>query len=266
MRKENKIYSAKKKWRGFIESEKLPSIYDFINNPLEAGLWCLLISKEKFNKEYLTAEDIENILIAYLDIKIESIQIKRAFARSGNKVFKNSQSKSYKICKPGEEYLKSLKKIEPISVYYLKPSKPLTAKYTLEELIKNIPSGELRICDPYYGVSTFHLLNLILKYHKKIKFLTASPGNGEKKSALQQIIKDFKKEHKSVVELKLMNKNDVHDRYIIADKSFFIVGQGIKDLGNKESFIVGIDDKAGKDLRKILTKEFDNRWQKATNL
>jgi len=257
----------KKKWKNFVEKEKIiPSIYDFISKPLEAGLWCLLVSKQKFNNEYIGGKDIENILINYLDIKIGAIQVKRAFARAGNKIFKNPQDDSYKICKPGEDYLKSLKKDEPISVFYLKSSKPIQAKHTLEALVKNIPRGELRICDPFYGTATFHVLEMILKYHKKVKFLTAALGGREKKSNVQQIIKDFKKEYKSQIEIKTAVKNDTHDRYIIANNLFFIIGQGIKDLGNKESLIVAVEDKYGRDIRKILINEFDRRWNNAAVL
>ncbi len=263
----------KKKWKSFtLNLTELPNIYDLVNKPLEAGLWCLCVAKKIYNYEYLIYEDIGMILQDYLDIPINATKIKKAFARAGNKIIKGERGQKggrdegYKISQPGEIYLKSLKKNEPISVFYLRPSKPMQAKRTLETLIKNIPKGELRICDPFYGISTFQVLDMILKHHKNIKFLTAALGGGEKKANVQQIIKDFKHEHKAQAEIKIINRNDTHDRYIIAKNIFFIIGQGIKDLGNKESLIIAIEDRYGRDIRKTLTNEFDKRWSDATIL
>ena len=257
----------KKKWKSLaVNSKNLPIIYDFINKPLEVGLWCLCAGKEIYNHEYFSCEDIGTILREYLDMPFKANQIKKAFARAGNKIIKGQGDDGYKISQPGEKYLKSQKKDEPISVFYLKPSKPIQAKRTLETLVKSIPKGELRICDPFYGTSTFQVLEMILKHHKNIKFLTAALGGGEKKTSVQQIIKDFKQEYKLQVEIKIVNKNDTHDRYIIAKNLFFIIGQGIKDLGNKESLIIAIEDRYGKDIRKTLINEFDRRWDNATAL
>lgn len=259
--------NIKKKWKLFaINPTDLPSIYDFIKKPLEAGLWCLYVSKKAYHHEYFSYEDIGIILQEYLDVPITTSRIKKAFARAGNKIIKGQEDNGYKISQPGEVYLKSLKKNEPISIFYLRPSKPIQAKRTLEALVKSIPKGELRICDPFYGTSTFQVLETILQHHKNIKFLTTTLGGGEKKASVQQIIKDFKQEYSSQMEIKIINKNDMHDRYVIAKNLFFIIGQGIKDLGNKESLIIAVEDRYGRDIRKTLTKEFDRRWHNAVAL
>lgn len=257
----------KKKWKSFAVSlTDLPNIYDLVNKPLEAGLWCFYVGKKVYSYEYFIYEDIEMILQDYLDIPISSNKIKKAFARAGNKIIKGQRDEGYKISQPGETYLKSLKRNEPISVLYLRPSKPLQAKNTLKSLIKSIPKGTLQICDPYYGISTFNVIETILKYHKDIKFLTSQMGGGEKKRSVQQIIKDFKTEYGARIELKIISKNEIHDRYILTKNSFLIIGQGLKDLGNKESLIVVIEDRYGKDMRNTLVKEFNKRWQNASNL
>jgi hypothetical protein len=267
MQKGNKNDEEKKKWKIIAgKTNEIPSIFNFVKKPLEAGLWCLYVGRKVYNYEYLLYEDMEMILQDYLDVPITANKIKKAFARAGNKIIKGKRDEGYKISQPGEIYLKSLKKDEPISVFYLRPAKPLQAKHTLEALIKSIPKGELRICDPYYGISTFHALEMILKYHRNVKFLTSLIGGGEKKSSVQQIIKDFKTEYGSRAELKIINKNEIHDRYILTSNSFLIIGQGFKDLGNKESLIIAVEDRYGKDIRETLIKEFDRRWQRATTL
>src|SRR3989344_3886936 len=259
----------KKKWKSAaIIGGSLPSIYDLTNKSLEAGLWCLCVAKEvyKYKHDYFSCEDIGTILQEYLDVPLTENQIKKAFARAGNKIIKGRCDDGYKISQPGEKYLKSQKKDEPISIFYLRPSKPLQAKHTLETLVKNIPKGELRICDPFYGTSTFQVLEMILRYHKNVKFLTAAVGGGEKKFNIQQVVNDFKQEYESRAKIKILNKNDTHDRYILAKNLFFIIGQGIKDLGNKESLIIAVEDRYGRDIRKTLINEFDRRWNEATIL
>ena len=259
--------NGKKKWKSFAVSlTDLPNIYDLVNKPLEAGLWCLYVARKVYDHEYFIYEDIGMILQEYLDIPITANKIKKAFARAGNKIIKGQRDEGYKISQPGETCLKSLKKNEPISVLYVRPSKPLQAKNTLESLIKSIPKSTLQICDPYYGISTFNVIEAMLKYHKNIKFLTSQMGGGEKKHSVQQIIRDFKTEYGSRVELKIITKNEIHDRYILTKNSFLIIGQGLKDLGNKESLIVVVEDKYGKDIRSTLVKEFNRRWQNASNL
>src|SRR5260221_436265 len=236
----------KTKWRSLsVSKTELPLVHELTESPMEAGLWCLYVSKHDVGEEYLTYEGMENILREFLDIPIRANQLKKAFARAGKKVIQNSHGGGYKISNPGEEYLRSLKKDEPLNVLYINPDKPRTAKKTLEALMKSFRKDTLLICDPYYGIKTLEVLEVFSKYHKGIKFLTARMGGGEKAAVLTRAIGDFKKEYGKKVEMKSMPGNELHDRYIIATDRFFIVGHGIKDLGNKESLIVAVEDRYG---------------------
>jgi len=264
MRKGNKM-GAKRKWKLLAgKIKEIPSIFNFVKKPLEAGLWCLYISKNKTGKEYLNTVEIENILQDYLGIPIKAIEIIRAFARAGNKIIVRKADRSYRIAWPGEEYLKSLKIENPLSVIYLAPEKPVTAESSLNNLIKSIKKGNLLVTDPYYGLKTLKTLCEFAEYHKSVFFLTAQLGGGEKVSIVNNFLKDLKKEYKNKIEIKIFpNKNELHDRYILSKDIFFIIGQGLKDLGNKESLIIGVEDKYGKDIRKILEKTFYERWGKS---
>jgi hypothetical protein len=263
--KKPRKWNEEKKWKLATEKIKeIPSVFNFVKKPLEAGLWCLYISKNKFGKDYLSAKEIRNILQDYLGIPIKEIKIIRAFARAGNKIIVRRTDRSYRIAWPGEEYLKSLKIENPLSVIYLAPNKPVTAESSLNNLIKSIKKGNLLITDPYYGLKTLKTLCEFAEYHKSVQFLTAQLGGGEKVSIVNNFLKDLKKEYKNKVEIRIYpNKNELHDRYILSQDIFFIIGQGLKDLGNKESLIVGIEDKYGKDIRKILEKAFCERWDKS---
>jgi hypothetical protein len=130
----------KKKWKSLaVATPDLPSIHDFVARPLEAGLWCLFVSKYDFAIDYLTCADLENILQEFLDFPISKLSLTRALARAGKKVIKAPHDGGFKISNPGEVYLKGLRKNEPINVVYVNPSKPRTAKKDLESLIKSIP-------------------------------------------------------------------------------------------------------------------------------
>ena len=257
--------SDKKKWKALsVGKTDIPSVHEFAESPLEAGLWCLYVSKKNLGVDYLSFEAIETILREFLDISITAKQLKKAFAPAGRKLIKNTNGE-YKISGIGEAYLRSLKKDEPLNVVYINPDKPRTAKKSLENLVKSIPKNFLLICDPYYGLKTLEVLEAFAKYHKEIKFLTCKMGGGEKAATLNRAIADFKKECKRV-ETRLVAGNDLHDRYIIAKDRFFIIGHGIKDLGNKESLIVVVEDRYGKDIRKTITSVFQKRWASAKTI
>lgn len=258
----------KKKWRVLAVSRvDLPSVYGFTSNPLEAGLWCLYVSKEEFGVDYLTYEDVQHVLQEFLDLPITVKRLQKAFApAAGKKLIKNPLGEGFKISRPGETYLKGLKKDEPLNVIYVNPDKPRTARKTLEALVRSIPKDEIRICDPYYGIRTLEVLEVFAKRHKKIKFLTARIGHGEKQATLTRAVTDFKKELGSKVEIKLVAANDLHDRYIISKDQFLIIGHGIKDLGGRESLLVAVQDRYGKDIRKTITSKFDTRWAAGTAL
>ena len=77
----------KKKWKSLsVSMTTLPSIYEFVQKPLEAGLWCLYVNKHELGADYLTYEKMERILQDFLDIPMTAIRIKRAFAPAGLKI------------------------------------------------------------------------------------------------------------------------------------------------------------------------------------
>ncbi len=260
--------SEDKKWASLaISRTDLPSIYEFATRPLEAGLWCLLVSKEEFNIDYLSYEELEHILREYLHLPLSTQRLKKAFARAGDRIIKKKDGDSYKISKtPGEEYLRSLKKNQPLTILYVEPDKPRTASKNLESLVNSLPKDSLCIADPYYGLKTLDVLETFIKRHKEIKFMTTKVGGGENPTRINKAIAEFKKEFKNKVELRITVSSNLHDRYIIAKDIFLIVGHGIKDLGSKESLIVAVEDRFGKDIRKVLKKEFEDRWVNAKPL
>ena len=60
------------------------------------------------------------------------------------------------------------------------------------------------------------------------------------------------------IEFRDYPNNDIHDRYVISDDAFIIIGYSIKDFGKKETFITVFND--NDDIKNQLTSNFDNKW------
>jgi hypothetical protein len=148
-----------------------------------------------------------------------------------------------------------------------------TGKESWTDPNKNFPKviellkGDLCIVDPFYGNGTFYVLEKFGK-NRKIRFLSCRLGDEEQKNITKFDInlKRFRKEFKNI-EMKKYNKYyELHDRYIIADNALVIVGHGIKDLGDKESFVVLLPKNLVTKFLPVLKKSFEERWRKSNNL
>ena len=127
--------------------------------------------------------------------------------------------------------------------------------------------GDLCIVDPYYGNGTFYVLEKFGD-KRRIRFLTCDLGNDEKKNMAKFEIglRRFRKEFKNIDMRTYAKSHELHDRYIIADNALVVIGHGIKDLANKESFVVFLPKKIVSSFLSVLKKSFENRWTRANNL
>lgn len=148
-----------------------------------------------------------------------------------------------------------------------------TGKDSWTDPNKNFPKviellkGDLCIVDPFYGNGTFYVLEKFGK-QRKIRFLSCNLGNEEQQNVTKFEInlKRFKKEFKNIEIRKYDKHYELHDRYIIAENALVIVGHGIKDLADRESFVVFLPKKLVAKFLPVLKKSFEERWKKANNL
>lgn len=127
--------------------------------------------------------------------------------------------------------------------------------------------GDLCIVDPFYGNGTFFLLEKFGK-DRKIRFLSGQLGSEEREniSDFQINLKRFKKEFKNI-QMKIFDKfYELHDRYIIAQNSLVVVGHGIKDFANKESFVIFLPRKIVLNFLPNLKRIFEERWKKSKDI
>ncbi|MGA2504022.1 MAG: hypothetical protein ABSG01_08015 [Anaerolineales bacterium] len=227
-------------------------------SPLEMGLIILTLAKDKLGLEYLSTNEIVTILET-LGISVYKRGIQNSFNSSGHKYIKIDNSGKYPKYKAmiiGKEYVKEwLLPIGP-SVLYIEGGKPFTTRKKLEEIIHDL-KGDICICDTYLGERSFDIISSLPK-ECKLKFLTSHlSGDPEK---IRRVQKDFLIEHPKS-EFRLYQKQDLHDRYIVTNNNLLIIGHGIKDIGNRESFIIIIDSLIGQDTIANVKINFDDKWK-----
>lgn len=243
--------------------------FDNYKTPLDMGLWVLWLAKEKLNIDQLDAKEIASIIVNVKEKSIEPESIINAFNRAKGKrvhVIKNNNRILYKIMKEGKDYLLSKVKQESIQAFYFTPGKKYSARKILTKDILKELKGNIDIVDPYYSERTLYILKDIegIK-NKKIRFLLrldSIKDAHERKKFLNELA-DFKKEFPDI-EFRNYSNRDIHDRYIISANYLVVVGQGIKDFGNKESFIILLSTTDFSTITQAISKNFEDKWKAST--
>lgn len=236
--------------------------------PLAQGLWILAVVKDNTDIKRITAKAASFILSELKEINLGEKAILRALARAGDKVktTKEADKVYYEIMASGRTFLED-STISPNKVLFF------TGKAAWTDPNKNFPKiiellkGDLCIVDPYYGNGTFFVLDKFGK-NRKIRFLSERLGNEELNNItiFDNNLKRFKKEFKNI-ELKRCNKKyELHDRYIIADNGLVVIGHGLKDLAEKESFVIFLPEKLVRTFLPTLKAIFEARWKTASNV
>ncbi len=142
-----------------------------------------------------------------------------------------------------------------IRIVYIEAGKPITALEDVGKILEKI-EGEVLICDNYFGIKS--MINLYkLKKASKIKFICGNLKEDEK--IIKNLINDYNKENNGL-EVRIFNKAELHDRYMLTKKDFVILGHGFADLGNKESLVIVIPKDLVKDICEDLTSRFNQKW------
>ncbi|MBU0478266.1 hypothetical protein KKC91_06835 [bacterium] len=242
--------------------------------PLVQALWVLAIVKDKARVRRITAKTISYILAELKEIDLKERAIINAFTgtkKGKAKIDKDNGKTYYEIMSPGRKFLQdsldhSIKNTEDRVLFF-------TGEKGWTDLNKNFPKviellkGDLCIVDPFYGHGTLYVLEKFGN-KRKIRFLSCNLGYKEGKNIalFDTALKQFRKEFKNIEMRKYDKYYELHDRYIIADNALVIVGHGIKDLGNKESFVVFLPKNLVEKFLPILKKSFEERWKKSNTL
>lgn len=238
----------------------------------ESAMWVLWVLNEKFPRnEWVPPDIISNILVKVLGISSTPKSVKIALEPiHGTLVHKDTTGGEvlYKIMEMGKDHLKNIAGEGKTTVYNIGGTTPRSDKQFLKDVLKSA-SGEIKIVDPYFGSQTLANLEQF-DLRKTIKLLTVdiSLRRHQSRTAFDSELTDFKTEHSNFqVRQHITVPKELHDRYILTNDSIIFIGQGIKDLGGKESFILSFDGQSiGKSIRDDLNAKFDQRWNAATPL
>ncbi len=148
------------------------------------------------------------------------------------------------------------------AIIQIEAGKPRTAHLEIAKLFNSL-KGEVRVCDPYYGTGSLLRLD-DLKSCQSVRFLTHTPDNKEK-SFIARAIQEFVTEHPHVT-FRKHTGNDLHDRFVVTTDELILLGHGLKDIGNKESFVVRLDRNYAGDMIDTITSSFDQKWQNSQPL
>ena len=215
------------------------------------SLWVLDSSDE----ERMSATKIAKCLVEEHGISTSYQAVDASFKKRNGVVDKNKQG--YKIMQKGRDELKKGAST-PDTVIIVEPGKPFTAKtVSLASVFKRL-SGTIRICDPYLDCSTLDVLFRHVPPGRTVRLLTQKvkdtpPG------IIKRALADLKKEG-FIVEVRVNKTGTLHDRYIMDKSNFWLSGNSLNNLGNKESFIVSL----GSDIHQSMLSTFEGRWNKAT--
>lgn len=234
-----------------------------VTSPLILGIAALVIAEDRLGTEFLSAGEIVRAL-EYAGTHVDETRLVKAFARATGRVVRrdfNGMSK-YRAMLTGRRTVGPILELGTIGIAYIDGGRPRTARRQLGDLLKTV-QGPVRISDPYYGVRTLDALEL-LPGSVAVKFLTADTSAGGRR--LQGALADFRRERPKVDMRRITVGSVPHDRYIMSPNILMIIGHGLKDIGNRESFVIVVDRSMAADLIDELTTSFEARWSAATPL
>lgn len=241
-----------------LKTEKDLTHYPDIHNYDETrneSFWVLEVASKEFDVDWLTSNQIAEILVERFEISRTSRAVGSALGKAFKDGFvhKNEKTNEFKLMKKGRDDLYLVQSKNP-GVYYIEPGKPFSAKVVLFNKILSEMKNKVWICDTHIGIRLLDILH------------TLDPGIDIRMMAIQvhskdifkRSLADFRTEHPST-EVREAPPGEVHDRYVISDSGMWLVGHSLKDLGSKESFIVRVGD----DLRNSMESIFEERWSRS---
>lgn len=209
-----------------------------------------------------TALELHEALDA-IGVSLSSEQIRKVFGACEGlvSVRPGRRAATYRLMQDG---YKELDKIgSGVAVVRIVEGKPLIARERLADLLGAM-QGVVRISDPFYGRKTVSMLAEIQKA-AEVRFLTSKCGGGESQNAVIGALRDLMKEQPILSIRVASNGHSLsHDRFALTDDSLVLIGHGMKDLGNRDSFIIRLPTQYVSGIATETLKQFDRIWALAT--
>jgi hypothetical protein len=148
-----------------------------------------------------------------------------------------------------------------VEVITVEKNQPYTALKRVESIFQNA-SGYVKIMDSWIGE---HTLDYVWKIPISVPvFILTSTIEDKSKRKFEIGFKRLEKERLGTTEVKITQRSELHDRYIITQSELWHSGPSLKDLGVKKW---GTVSKIGDSTTKqIIEKKFDDLWKSGKQL
>jgi len=200
-------------------------------------------------KDRFSASEVATHLVEKCGVNTYRQAVARALEKDPAKSHKNGNG--YKLMEPGRRALRDL-----ISnrVVFIESGKPFSTKnIILKELFQRL-RGQILICDPYLDIHTLDILFKNVEKHIPVRILTRNVAD-KPPGTFSRHLAELRREGFQI-EVRQHTASELHDRYIMDDHSFWLSGNSLNHLGNKESFLVSLGD----DVRHSMLILFNSRW------
>jgi hypothetical protein len=232
-----------------VDYNKYPDPHRYTTN-LQRALWVLCVVETELEIDRLQAKEIASFLTETIKISASAGAITVALSRARRGLVDRSKE-GFKLMELGRRVLLGSSGEQPCII--IEPGKPFTTRAVLFESILFTLKGKIKICDPYCGARTLDILNKLDA--KNVVLVLTQNIDDKPKGSFLRLYKDFRREMPGI-EIRIYEKSELHDRYIISKDEMWLLGHGLKDIGNKESFIVRV----GLDIKESIDPVFDRRW------
>jgi hypothetical protein len=219
--------------------------------PIKLKTFWALDKMETESNNRFSAASISSFLVEKQGINISRQAIQSAL--KSDRAATHRSAKGYKLMENGRKQLKEFSQKD--ETVMIEAGKPFSAKNIVLKNIFTRFEGEISICDPYIDI---HTLDVIFKNSTKknlVKILTKNVIDKPAGTFGRHLI-DLRNEGYRV-EIGVYSSSDLHDRYIMDKRTFWLSGNSLNYLGNKESFVVCLGD----DIRQSMQATFNSRWK-----
>lgn len=217
-------------------------------------LWVMEYMSEGDDSRFGSTK-IANHIVNVLGISTSKQSVQSVLTRATTAKLCHKADGGFKLMKIGQDEL--LKQMNIDRVLLLRPGEPFRAGIELGKLLSQA-EGPISVSDPYVDVNTLETLyEHFIGRDSEIRLLASQiKGLAEFNRSLRKI-----RAEKLNLEVRKISRDILHDRYLIDRNQFWLSGNSLNNLGNKESFIVMLDDGW---LRQTMLRTFDTRWQEST--
>jgi hypothetical protein len=191
---------------------------------------------------------IAKFLIEQIGINTSRQAIEYALKKDSEACNKNKHG--FKLMQKGKDMLLNLNKL-----IFIDAGKPFLAKNITLKGMLGVNHKELSVCDPYVDLGTLDVIYNNFSKGIPIRIITATIIDKPKGNFKRQLM-DLNKEGFNI-EVRAYSKSVLHDRYIMSEKHFWLSGNSLNYIGNKESFIIQL----GADIQQSMTATFNSRWK-----